>query len=213
MFAWVLPVCHCDSPRDCTGAIRGVVLDTEGQRVARARVHAATDGSGHIGGIQYVTTDNDGAFTINNVRWGVYKMFAMKPEDGYPDASFEIYSSGATVRAEVSPSTPTAFSMIVVAKAATMVGAISDAISGAPLSGTLHMWEIERPNVFLDTSVSSPFQVPVPAGKRIGIEIRVRGYETWQYVDPQREGPFKADDRLKVEVRLRRASAVGEPGR
>ena len=81
------------------------------------------------------------------------------------------------------------------------------------MSGTLHMWEIERPNVFLDTSVSSPFQVPVPAGKRIGIEIRVRVYETWQYVDPQREGLFKADDRLKVEVRLRRASAVGGPGR
>jgi hypothetical protein len=208
--ASVVLVGHEQEP---TGAVTGTVVDELGSPVEGAKVHAEPlDRTPRAGSVSYVTTDAGGAFSIDRLQFGSYRVDAMKPADGYANVSFEFHNNGRQPKLTLSSSTPKAAVLVVVGpKAGAITGPVSDAATGKPVNATFHMWRISRPEVSYAEAATSPCSVLVPPGVEVGLEVLAQGYEPWYYpgdgVFPYSKSlKLKSGEKLEVDIKLQPVS-------
>lgn len=73
------------------GLIRGSVVDDSGGAVRSASVRCDTvDSRPAAKALRIVETDQAGKFTVDNLGWGSYRLFAMKESEGYPKYSIRV---------------------------------------------------------------------------------------------------------------------------
>lgn len=200
---------HPADDRAQSGTIVGTVVDDHGTPVSGAKVHAeALDSAVKLTFVRFVETDEHGAFSIDPLDFGAYRVDAMKPSDGYANTAFEFHSNGRQPRPVLSPSVPKVAVLVVVGpRAGTITGPVSDAVTGKPVNATFHMWRASRPEAFLDEGAASPCRILVPPDVEVGVEVHASGYEVWYYPG---DGVFgrsmplrlKPGEELRVDIRL-----------
>jgi protocatechuate 3,4-dioxygenase beta subunit len=195
----VAPQPHTPTP---AGVVRGAVVNEEARPVAGATVWAApVDVLTHK--LQRtVLTDDAGRFTISSLEWGRYRVYAIKPADGYADTHWAIHDNGRVPTVEISPTAPTADVQVAIGpKAALLAGTITDAATGQPVPDpVMRVWHwtgdgADRDSEFASGSftahdeASGRYELLIPPGKEVGFEVSAAGYETWHYSGES--GPMK----------------------
>lgn len=95
-----------------SGSITGTVVDERGTPVTGAKVNAVEAHTAYVGAVRYFGTDQQGSFTIPNLPFGEYRVFAQKREAGYPDMGLAFYSNHVFPVAVLSQRNPTAFVVV-----------------------------------------------------------------------------------------------------
>ncbi|MFI5176280.1 MAG: carboxypeptidase regulatory-like domain-containing protein [Terriglobia bacterium] len=191
------------------GLIRGTVVDEQGIPLAGAKVNAQVINNlmQHTL-IRYVETDVSGHFLIDRLEWGMYNLYAMKEASGYPNTRNHFYDNGKHTSATLTPRHPVAEVRIEVGpKAGTLVGFVSDAITGAPLNATLKLGRAADPHNWVSTSLPPHYRVLVPPSVDIQLEVYSPGYSTWHYgatADPTQYHPLQmaSGTELRLDIQL-----------
>lgn len=165
------------------GGITGHVFDAEGNPVANAEVFAQlADGTPLVGRRAETETDKDGKFFINNVKPGLNRVFALKPEDGYPDTSSPLYRTNSQATTEIFVLAGQVISGVIVRlgqRCEKLVGSVVDAGTNSPIKYaqiTLH--KADNPAIYISFSSDADGKFerllpPIP----IQIKATARGYE------------------------------------
>lgn len=190
--------------------ISGAVLAEQGQPIAGAVVWADLLGNSPKAlPIPHAETDKDGRFVINHLEWGAYKLRAMKEEDGYPNTHWSFYSNGSSPTVRLTRESPAQQVTIALGpKAGALTGAISDLVTGKPLSGSVRMWRIKSPDNFFGTSVNSHYRVLLPPNVEVGVEVSAPGYQDWYYpgyADASQSAPLSvgSGETVHLDIGLR----------
>jgi hypothetical protein len=158
--------------------------------------------------IRYVETDKDGKFTMDHLDWGLYKVYALKETELYPDSGLSsVYANGLTATANLSAQAPSATVVVTIGpKAAKLTGSITDGVTGKPITNAgIRVWRWNEANDFILRSTKPNRDILVPANIQVGIEIQAPGYELWRYPGAGSNGQpllLKPAETLNAEVRL-----------
>ena len=163
-----------------TGEVRGFVVDPQGNPVAGATVRADEEGA-VFKAVSEAQTDQSGQFTLSNLSLGEKLLIAMKEDDGYPNPYSSFYRPRQPIRVTLSSETPKVDSirLMLEPKAAVVVGTISDAVTGEPLSASIHMWRADKESDFVDQGALGHYRILVPADTEVRISVRSPGYQEW----------------------------------
>jgi Family of unknown function (DUF6843)/Carboxypeptidase regulatory-like domain len=185
------------------GAIRGRVIDQDGNPIAGANVHAELHGVPMAKAIQFVQTDSAGLFTIDRLDFGTYDVNGEKEEDGYPETHWALYADKPAASATVSAEKPTAeVELKFGPKAAVIVGSVRDAVTGKPLNSA---FEIARDkNGSISTSAPPEFRFLIPSNTPVELEVSAPGYATWRYNEAFRGSSLNllAADERRLDIVL-----------
>jgi hypothetical protein len=189
-----------------TGFIRGTLLDSNGNPVAKADVYAmfflhcdvpdeATkakieSGDEHLcpahamwDGRVDATTDDIGAFELSGLKWGVYELAAQKPEDGFRSTFRNVFMGEPAVRVVLSPASP--YGQVTLhfpPKCALLTGTVKNAKTGELLSGVeLRMRPKDDHGYYETSGAAVPLHILIPAEREFTLEIVARGFESWMY--------------------------------
>lgn len=193
--------------RNARGIIRGVVFNERNERVSGATLEfQAVDDALHRV-LPHCETDRDGGFVLNHVRWGTYKVFVSKEDDGYPSTRWNIYSGDVNPLVVVSATAPSvSISVSMGPQAGTVFPLVVDALTDRPIDETLIRTRIWRwPNDrtdWLSSTLSEKRNVFVPANTPVGIEIEAEGYLPYRHGEKIVLAPGET---LKLNVKLRPA--------
>ena len=211
LLCWLNPAAIPQTLVMGTGVITGAVLDGNGQPVVGATVRLADAPVRAIDLDRATTavTDERGKFVISGVKWGIYTLQAMKPEDGYPDPFVQFYRpAGAQPTVSISEYRPNEDVIVPIGpKAGSVEITVKDAVTGKPVGGAearLRRWRAP----FYSVSVPADGKVVIPSGVGIDLEVHAEGYEEWHYfssgngVKPGALEMAPGEKRI-VEVRLR----------
>jgi hypothetical protein len=126
-------------------------------------------------------TDQSGEFTLSNLLLGDKLLMAMKEDDGYPNPYWSFYHPREPIRVTLTSDRPKiAFIRLMLEpKAAVVVGTISDAVTGEPLSASIHMWRADNENDYVDQGAFGQYRILVPADTKVRISVRSPGYREW----------------------------------
>src|SRR3981081_4373512 len=104
-----LPLSFSSAAAEHTGVIRGTVVDERGSPVAAVQVSVdSLDGLPTVAPVRMDETDKAGHFSIGNLEFGGYKVFAMKESARYPNTSFAFYSNHIFATATLAANGPVA---------------------------------------------------------------------------------------------------------
>jgi len=154
--------------------------------------------------IRYVKTDGDGSFVIDRLDFGTFDVNVGKEQDGYPQSDWSLYANNAAATVTISLEKPTADVILKIGpKAATLVGAVRDEVTGKPLNSTFLIRRSE--NRWVSTSAPPDFHFLIPPDTPIGVEVSAPGYKTWRYADEFGGGsPLQlqsaGEKRLEIEL-------------
>ncbi len=191
-----------------TGFIRGTLLNSDGNPVAKADVYAmfflhcsipneATKAKIESGddticpahsmwdGRVDATTDEIGRFELPGLKWGVYELAAQKPEDGYRSTFRNVFMGEPAVRVVLSPASP--YGQVTLhfpPKCAVLKGTVRNAKTGELLSGVdLRMRPTPKDDHgYYETSGAGvPINVLIPSEREFTLEIAASGFESWIY--------------------------------
>jgi hypothetical protein len=167
------------------GSIKGKVVDANGVGIAGAKVYDEPLDAVRIGKDHFVTTDSDGRFVLSDVPPGKTMVIATKPEAGYPDARFALYS-GNEVLPTVDVHADQTTSEVVVkllAKGALVRGKIVDSHSMLPVSkARITLSRVDHPQWSLETDPEDDgtFEFLIPS-RPIRFQVTAEGFRTWTY--------------------------------
>jgi len=174
-----------DAPRASTnsGAVKGQVLDAEGQPVSGAEVIALKIDSG-MGKVPTAHTDEQGMFLIKRLAPGTYRISISKREDGYPPTDSPFYSAGFLEVPQVTVYEGQTTSDIAVGigtKAAKLVGRVVDTTTNKLITSQdvqVTLRRIDNPDYSYKTGpdVNGNLTILVPPVP-FTIEVSAQGYE------------------------------------
>jgi hypothetical protein len=156
------------------GVIEGRVTNEMGKPIANAKVHADLVGVRPQATLyRFEETDGNGHFSIDQLDWGEYVVGAMKKEDGYAYQLNRLYMTGPPPHATLTPQQPTAnLEIQFTAKAALLVGRLTDATTGAPLQATFKLSrKPDSPTENYLTGQPSDYRVLLPPDVDTYIEV------------------------------------------
>jgi len=190
-----------------TGAINGRVVNESGLPVRDAKVSVDSTEPGISQSlVRYVETDGSGFFKMDRLKFGTYRVYAMKESEGYANPYFSLYGNGLKFEASLSAERPAADILVIIGpKAATISGSISDAKTGQPMGANIRIWRLDHESDFIAVSVPANYELLVPPGADIGVEVSAPGYETWRY---PADAQFSAKS-LRIESGGKRHIDVG----
>jgi hypothetical protein len=186
------------------GAIRGVVVDEVGKPVASAQVIVdPIDGRPRGNAVQVVETDTTGRFSMGDLDFGSYKVFAKKDSAGYPDTSFAFYSNHIFATATLTPDVPVASLILKVGPAAgVVVGVVTDPENG-PIGATFLLRRAADPDNWISLSQRPDYRIMVPPGVDVLLEVSATGFKTWYYGGPSdslRRVPIRLETRKEMRL-------------
>jgi hypothetical protein len=196
---------------DSAGTISGIVVDDRAQPVVGARVIATlADGRPRAKLLTHVETDKNGQFLLEHLAWGLYRVHAMKEEDGHPNTYWSFYSKGfVTPTARLSAQQSQAQVLIVLAqKTAAITGSITDAVTGAPLNATIRMQHVKDSNTLFSASAEPQYKFLIPANTGVELAVAAPGYEDWYYPDGAQSSSgrpllLQPGEKATIDIKLR----------
>lgn len=191
------------------GAIRGRVLDANGQPVSEAEVYILKSDF-TTGKIPTVYTNKEGIFSIKNLPSGTYTISVGKEEEGYTRPNSAFYSAGFVDSPQVNVNEGQTTSEVVVhlgPKAAKLSGRILDAATNRPIKNLqgvqITLRRLDNPDLSLTTTADlegkfSILMPPVPCE----IEVSAPGYGKWNNERSAIHLTQGAAKELKIHLRL-----------
>src|SRR5581483_283867 len=169
------------------GVVRGRTLTESGhpEQGVKIRLSRAENGAS-VKAVRYVETDASGAFVMDKLPWGTYRICTRKETAGYPDTAFGFYSNDVNPIVSIDSSRPVAEAVINLGpKAGTIDGTVVDAKTDQPVNAGVRLWRTSPPNRWIEEAVSgSKFEILVPPGVAVGMEVQAVGYDKWAYPGP-----------------------------
>jgi len=171
------------------GSIDGQVLDSQGNPVARAKLHVLRVGGNPNGRVIFHWSRDDGRFSIDGLEPGVYDVFVSKEGEDYPDTQMFFYSTKESkpLQAVISEEQPSIQLTVPLGpKAGRITGRVVDAATGSPIDeAVLTFRRSENDKMFLRTSLNKidfpgGFDFLLPAAP-LTIKATAAGYEDWTY--------------------------------
>jgi hypothetical protein len=195
---------------DTSGVIEGTVRYENGNPANSATVYASPMGRPMAAIIPHAATDETGHFAILHLQLGKYAVAAEKLDEDYPDMSKQFYSDGnfesvllfarhaaADVNLRLGP------------KAGALMGTVSDAITGSPLSPCDELVRASEPNNFLSSSglIKPNYRLLVPPNAGVMVKMWLDGYKTWYFpgtLDKSKSRPVRLNpgEVVILDVRL-----------
>ena len=166
------------------GLIEGTVVYEDGRPTKRATVSAFPLDRGLAAKVPSADTDELGHFQIDHLWLGTFAVTAKKEDEGYPDMISEFYSESKIAPIILSLSHPSASDTIVLGpKAGTLIGTVTDAVTGAPLDPCAEFHRASDPNSSLSGTgvVNAKYRVLVPSDRDVIMKVWHEGYLPWYY--------------------------------
>jgi hypothetical protein len=174
-----------DSRHARAGLIEGTVVHPDGKPVNGAIAYA--DPLGRPVGIvlPHDKTDKAGHFTIRiPVAWfGRFAVTAKKEDEDYPEMN-QFYSKGKFQTVILTLRDPTARVTIRLGpKAGVLLGAVTDALTGAALNPCVELRRASSPGNFLSGSglIHRHYRLLIPSDAGVFVKLWLDGYEAWYY--------------------------------
>lgn len=169
-----------------TGLIDGTVVYPDGRPVNGATAYAEPLGRGLGLVIPHDQTDRAGHFTIHvPVSWfGKFAVTAKKEDEDYPPQMSQFYSNGKFQTVTLTLQHPAATIMIHLgSKAGVLLGAVTDAVTGAALNPCVEMRRASNLGNFLSGSglIHRHYRLLIPSDAGVLVKIWLDGYEAWYY--------------------------------
>ena len=188
------------------GRIQGTVLNESAQPVFKAKImFLPSDGEPHASGIRSVESGDGGHFTMEDLPWGTYRIFAMKEEEDYPNTFFSSYSENHSLTATVTPQAPLAkVSMTLGPKAGALrVLSLTDVKSGKNLTSVagITLRRVDNPHFFIGTNAGVE-RILVPSRTDVTVEIEADGYAIWPQPNEAKLGQIRLEPEQLIELRL-----------
>ena len=163
--------------RPIAGEISGTVTDPNGIPVSGATVYAIPQGL-TLNDItpRTVKTDSSGRFDFRGgFPLETYKLYSRKEGDSYPDPFDRFYakSKDEAPAVDLTPAHPSATATVKLAdKAATIVGRVIDADTGAILKATVYFIDTEGRGHHVDSAPDDgTFRTLLPPGKDLSLMV------------------------------------------
>jgi len=191
------------------GRITGVVVTEDGQPVEHAYVcttiyeqHGSTTGCHGYSG-------KNGEFELDHWPMGTLSLFAIKPEDGYTDATKRL-----TAKVTLSPQAPVAAVRVMLgSKVGVLTASVRDKNTGMPVE------DVTLTYISLDASIrgcalgvnrseysGSSLEITVPTATDVIVFASSPGYKTWFYTDVSNDSRpvlhLQSGERRSVEIEL-----------
>lgn len=173
--------------REPLGTVTVKVIDQQGNAVQSAvvRINPAPNG-GLVSVSNICKTDSSGICTRTGLPAGTYFVDAMKPEDGYPDLRFALYSpQSREIEVVLTPGSPgSSVQFLLGPKAAKLKLDVLDDATGSPLdSATVILWNPLNSKEMVGVGRASDSTVLIPAEKDVLLRVTANAHQTWQLAD------------------------------
>lgn len=193
---------HEHSASKMVNSVKGRVIDHEGVAVSDATVYAHKE-SQVMGALPSDITDEQGDFLIQGLAPGVYEVYAVKVEAGYPSPVLSFYSGGVDSVTRVTIDEGEILPDVLLhlpPPSAILTGHITDITMSKPIEGAqITLRRADNPNQFLTTApnVSGNFRIVVPTVP-FTVEVSAPGHKT------RRLGPLhlKQSEKKEMPVQL-----------
>lgn len=196
------------------GSISGQVVDPDGKPVAGATV-SAFGVRYHMGKEPYAESDEQGRFLIERVRPELYSVSASKEEDGYPDASHQLYSFGSVQPPQVNvypqQTTPDVVVQLLPKCPRLEISLVDSKTRRKVWKGaSVTIRRVDNPRAYLTAGVgdeeTSAFLAP---NAPFTIEVTAPGYKKWRYKGTDFSGQaevlsLKPSEKKRITVSLER---------
>lgn len=188
------------------GIIQGTVFNESDQPIFKAKIMFLRWEAGpQADGVRSVESDDTGHFTMNELPWGTYRVYAAKEEEGYPIAFFSFYGEKQFLTATVSPQSPLArVSFTLGAKAGVLhVASLTDADTGKdllPVAG-ITLNRADNPRSFIGMNAGTA-RILVPSGTDVTVEIEADGYAMWPQPNEAKLGQIRLEPEQSIELRV-----------
>jgi hypothetical protein len=171
------------------GSVQGRVVDELGKSVSGAKVYAEpvnAEGA-PTGKLLFVTTNQNGDFTLEQVQSGENVICASKEEAFYPDTGAAALTTdlNAAPRVRVEEDKLTSGIIVQITKGGKLVGSILDSLSGQPVKNSrIRLTRGDDPRLYISTGPDEQahFEFVVPS-KPFRLEVTASGYKTWKSDD------------------------------
>jgi hypothetical protein len=163
-----------------TISLEGVVEDTDGRAVDRARVTLASDSSEYRDRI--TTTDTSGHFAFAEAAYGNYFVYAKKEESGFPDPIFAFFVIGQPKPMRVAVQGTASPLIVKVGKPDGFLSCTVSDQTGKPIPGAQYrLYPVENPQQLIISGADKEGKIhtPVP-GVPIILQMEAAGYQLWR---------------------------------
>jgi hypothetical protein len=193
------------------GSIRGIVVNEEGIPMKGTTVHAGNNRP--LGGrVPTALTDETGHFLIQDVPFDQYEVTGYNEGEDYPELDgvwLFFYKRPSWPKVNLTARDPAATVEVRLGpKTSVLVGNISDAITGAPLSACAGFSPISQPNSRTAYPVTASYRLLIPSDAEVALKVWLEGYEPWYYPGTDRQSEstsmrLKPGEEKNVNIRLR----------
>jgi hypothetical protein len=187
------------------GLITGTVYYGDGGVVSGATVYASPMGRPMEMIVPHAQTNEEGHFTISHLWLTKYAVEAAKTDEGYPDKSLQFYSDGKFETVILTPRRPMAeITLRLGPKAGILIGTVSDAVTGAPLSPCVELRRASKPDNFLSASglIKPEYRLLLPSNTGVYVKIWLDGYRFWYYPGTDEKSQSKPARLAPGEVQI-----------
>ncbi|SRR5229473_3059954 len=189
------------------GAVQGRVVDELGKLLPGAKVYAEpvkVEGA-PSGKLLFVTTNENGEFTLAQVVPGENVICASKEEAFYPDTGAAALTTDlrALPRVRVEEGKVTPSITVRITKGGKLIGSILDSLNGQPVKDSrIRLTRGDDPRLYISTGPDEQarFEFVVPS-KPFRLEVTANGYKTWRSDD--RGGLILAEPGATKEYSIR----------
>ena len=188
------------------GAVAGTVLNETGNKVVGALVIVdPLDERPKASALLVVETDIEGKFSMSNLAFGSYKVFARKDSAGYPDTSFAFYSDHTFPTVSLTASSPSANLIVKVGPpAGVLTGLVKDGKDN-PIAATFFLRRASDPDNWISMSERPEYRVLIPPDVEVLIEVSAPGYKTFYYggaSDLLNRSPVRLASRKEIRLNI-----------
>lgn len=162
------------------GSVTGIVLDNQGSPVPGAKVLALELRSSPHRLLKFHLADAGGRFSIQDLPWGTYSMWAGREEKGYPELPSPFYLHGSLPTVTLRPTSPSTSVTIRLGPKAGAIEAVGlvDSKTGRQVTGVITLQRgADRESIMQASTTQKP--ILIPSETEVRVAVAASGYKGW----------------------------------
>jgi 5-hydroxyisourate hydrolase-like protein (transthyretin family) len=167
-------------------SISGLVSSRTGEPLKGVKIDASpVDGKPLGKALRFVETDSSGRYEINNLEFGVYKVFAQNESMGYPNAHLDFYGGNTAPKVTLDEKHPSAeVNITMLAVAGRIHGTVLDRATSKPVENASIKLVKADALGWISTSFPVKNSLLVPADMPFNAQVTADGYKEWKSQAP-----------------------------